>query len=141
MGRLLFPAMLTVCTLILAGCFGMPYVGVGIDIPAGSISLGERFVPFEGSEDVVEVGPDEGPLRSLSFVVEDEDVEITSFVVTYDNGQRERFDRRLVFLHGERMHTFRLPGDARHVRSVSFTYRPLGEWGGHRAHVQVYGER
>jgi hypothetical protein len=128
-------------TLILGGCLGMPYIGVEMTVPAGSVTLGERFVPFRGDHDVIEIGPYDGRFRSLYFVVQDNDIEITSFVVTYSNGERERFDTRLVFDRGTRSRTVMLRGGERRIRNIDFTYRTIGDWRDGRAHVQVYGER
>ncbi len=141
MRKLLPLLILAGITAMLAGCLGVPYVGVGIVIPDGSVTLGERFVAFRGDHDVIQVGPYDGAFRSLYFVVQDNDVEITNFVVTYGNGERERFDTRLVFSHGERSRYLPLRGGERRIRSIAFTYRTIGDWRDGRAHVQVYGER
>lgn len=134
--------LLASATLILGGCLGMPYVGVAMMLPAGSVTLGERFVPFRGDHhDVIEIGPYEGRFRSLSFVVQDNDIEITSFVVTYANGERERFDKRMVFDRGTRSRTVMLRGGDRRIRDIEFSYRTIGNWRDDRARVQVYGER
>ena len=140
MRKILPLAFLVGVVSLLAGCLGMP-VAVGLVVPTGSISLGERFVAFRGDHDVVNVGPYDGAFRSLYFVVEDNDVEITNFVVTYGNGERERFDTRLVFTRGERSRYLELRGGERHIRSIAFTYRTAGEWRNGRAHVRVYGVR
>ena len=141
MSKLLSRAPLAAAVALLAGCLGMPTVAVGIAGPSGSITLGERFVAFRGDHDVIEVGPYEGGFHSLYFVVDENDVEITNFVVTYGNGDRERFDTRLVFAHGERSRSLVLRGGERHIRSIAFTYRTVGEWRNGRAHVRVYGVR
>ena len=138
MRRILFVAG---ATLILGGCLGMPYIGVEMAAPAGSVTLGERFVPFRGNHDVIELSPYDGRFQSLDFVVQDNDIEITDFVVTYANGERERFDTRLVFDHGTRSRSLMLRGGDRRIRNIAFTYRTIGDWRNGRAHIRVYGER
>ncbi len=128
-------------SLLLSGCFGVPYIAVHTLVPPDSFVLGDRFVVSGNDRDRVEVRPYNGAFRSLYFVVEDRDVELYDFVVIYADGQRERYNARLVFGPGERSQTFGLGGGPRRIRSIEFRYRTRGPWADERARVLVYGIR
>lgn len=126
-------------SLLLGGCLGFPVVTVRTLVPTGSVMLGERVESFGEDHDRFVVRPHDGNFRSLYFVVDDRDVEIYDFVVIYADGQRERYDSRLVFGPGARSQTFALRGGSRRIQSIEFRYRTRGRWADNRAHVAVYG--
>ena len=133
MKRILF---LAAVALSVTSCMTGPLV-----IPPGSVPLGERTVNFKADHDVIGVGAYSGTFRSLFFVVEKNDVELFNVVVVYGNGERERFDTRLVFQEGSRSRVLDLRGGKRIIRSIQFTYRTIGTWADGRARVVVYGVR
>ena len=110
-------------------------------IPPGAVALGERTVNFRADHDVIGVGAYSGTFRSLFFVVEKNDIELFNVVVVYGNGERERFDTRLVFQEGSRSRALDFHGGKRIIRSIQFTYRTVGTWADGRARVAVYGVR
>ncbi len=131
---------LLACTsLLLCGCMGIPFLTVEVAIPPGSAVLGERLVAVRADHDVIELGPNDGSFTSLVFLVEDNDIEISDFIVTYDNSERERIPGHLVFKKGARSHSLDLHGKGKHrIRSIAFTYRTVGEWTNSNARVAVY---
>ena len=105
------------------------------------VLLGERVVAFRGDHDVVQVGRYEGNFRSLVVVVEKNDVEMFNVVVVYGNGEREKFDTRLVFREGSRSRDLHFAGGQRKIRAIEFTYKTAGKWPDSWARVLVYGVR
>jgi hypothetical protein len=109
--------------------------------PSGSVLLGERSVDFKADHDVIGVGAYNGTFRSLSFVVEKNDIELFNLVIVYGNGEREKFATRLIFREGTRSRILDLHGGKRVIRSIQFTYRTVGNWAEGKARVAVYGVR
>ena len=114
---------------------------VGLVIPTGAVPLGERTVNWRADHDAIGVGAYEGTFRSLYFVVEKNSIELFNVTVVYGNGERERFDTRLVFNEGSRSRVLDFHGGKRIIRSIQFTYRTVGTWENGRARVVVYGVR
>ena len=137
MKKILF---LAAVALLMTSCIGAPVpVPVAAVAPSGSVRLGERTVSFKADHDVIGVGAYTGTFRSLYFVVEKNDVELFNLVVVYGNGEREKFDTRLVFREGSRSRVLDLRGGKRIIKSIQFTYRTVGTWADGRARVVVYG--
>jgi len=130
--KLLF---LALGSLLISSCMTGPAV------PRDAVVLGERTVPFKGDHDVIQVGGYEGFFKSLFFVVEKNDVQIFNLVVTYGNGEKERFDTRLSFSADSRSRSLPFDGGKRRIRSIAFTYKTSGNWVDGRARVIVYGVR
>jgi hypothetical protein len=137
MKKILF---LAAIALSMTSCIAMPVpVPVAAVAPSGSVLLGERTVNFKADHNAIGVGAYEGTFRSLYFVVEKNDVELFNLVVVYGNGEREKFDTRLVFREGSRSRTLDLRGGKRIIKSIQFTYRTVGTWADGKARVAVYG--
>ena len=133
---LLAPAALAVAlTLSLSAC------ATGPGAPKDSVVLGERAVNFKADHDVIGVGGYEGTFRSLYFVVEKNSIEIFNVVVTFGNGEKQRLETRLVFNEGSRSRTIPFDGGKRHIKTISFTYKTVGQWENGRARVVVFGVR
>ena len=111
------------------------------NLPPGAVMLGERRVDYHADHDVIAVGPYDGWFKDIVFWVEKNNVELFNLVVTYGDGQRERFDTRLVFDQGTRSRFLHLAGGKRMIRNISFTYKTVGRWPEGRARVVVYGIR
>jgi hypothetical protein len=111
------------------------------DVPQGAVMLGERRVDFHADHDVIPVGAYDGWFRDIVFWVERNNIEIFDLVVTYGDGQREKFDTRLVFDAGTRSRVLHLEGGKRHIRDIAFAFKTVGSWFEGRAHVVVYGIR
>jgi len=111
------------------------------ELPKDAVMLGERAVDFHADHDVIPVGAYDGSFRDLVFRVERNDIEMFNVVVTYGNGQREKFDTRLVFDEGSRSRVLHLEGGKRRIRDIAFTYRTVGSWLEGRARVVVFGIR
>ncbi len=134
MKRRLTLAFLAGLAVFLASC-------MSVSQPSQRVLLGERMVAFKADHDVIEVGRYEGTFHSLVIFVEKNDVELFNLVVVYGNGERERFDTRLVFNEGSRSRALQFAGGQRRIRDIEFTYRTMGTWMEGRAHVLVYGVR
>jgi len=113
----------------------------GPGIPHDAVMLGERSVAFKADHDVIQVGPYEGFFKSLFFVVEKNDIQIYNLVVTYGNGEKERFETRLNFGEDSRSRSLAFNGGKRRIRTIAFTYKTVGTWVEGRARVVVYGVR
>ncbi len=111
----------------------------GPALPRDAFFLGDRTVAFKADHDVIPVGGYDGFFRSLFFVVEKNDVEIYNVVVTYGNGERERFGTRLVFSADSRSRSLPFDGGKRRIKTIAFTYKTVGRWVDGRARVAVYG--
>jgi len=110
------------------------------DVPLGAVLLGERRVDFHADHDVIQVGVYEGWFKDIVFWVEKNDLEMFNLVVTYANGEREKFDTRLIFDPGTRSRVIHLQG-RRHIKNIAFTFKTVGSWFEGRAHIVVYGIR
>jgi hypothetical protein len=137
MKRILF---LAVMALAMASCVSGP-VSVEKVAPSKSVLLGERMVNFKADHDVIGVGGYSGTFRSLSFVVEKNDIEMFNLVIVYGNGEKEKIGTRLIFREGSRSRILDLHGGKRVIKSIQFTYRTVGNWAEGRARVAVYGIR
>ena len=100
--------------------------------------LGSRTVEFRSDEDTITVGRNEGRFRAIMFEVANGAVEMDNIRITFGNGGVFSPRTRLVFNEGERSRAIDLPGEARIIRSITFTYRSLRSGEG-RATVNVYG--
>ena len=67
--------------------------------------------------------------------MEKNNIEIFGLVVTYGDGQQQRFGTRLIFNEGTRFRTLRLEGVSgfhltpeRMIRSIAFTFKTVGKW-------------
>ena len=97
---------------------------------------------FRAGHGVIELGPNDGPFTSLVFLVEDNEIEITDVIVTYDKGERERIPARLIFRKGDHSHSLDLHGKGKHrIRSIAFSYRALGDGASTDTRVAVYDVR
>lgn len=127
--------------LLLGLIFGGFSLGAVYAAPRDAVLLGERAVDFRATRDVITVGRYDGSFRSLAFEVEKNNIEIFNIVVTYEDGQRERLDTRLVFDAGTRSRMIGLEGGRRRIRTIEFEFRTVGSWLEGRARVRVFGIR
>ncbi len=129
MKRLLFLAALS---LVAATAFSQ-------EMPRNAVILGERTVDFRGNHDIISVGNYEGWFKDIGFWVERNNIEIFGLEVTYGDGQKQRFETRMVFDAGTRSRLIHLEGERRRIRSISFSFKTAGSWLEGRARVVVYG--
>ena len=66
-------------------------------------------------------------------------IQLYDLVVTYGNGDKEKFDTRLTFDEGTRSRALPLDGGNRQIQQISFTYKTVGDWVDGKARVMVYG--
>jgi hypothetical protein len=103
----------------------------------GWVKLGEREVNGRVDHDRIEVGRYEGKFTKLTLYVENSDLELLDFEITFGNRERLHPEIRHVFKEGSRTRVIDLPGDERVIRSIDLKYRNLP--GGGRARVEVWG--
>ena len=111
-------------------------------LPASALEgwerLGTRTVEFRQDHDTIVVGRNEGRFRAIMFEVTGGSVEMDNVTVAFGNGRDFSPRTKLVFNEGERSRAIDLPGPARIIRSITFSYRSLRPRQG-RATVTVYG--
>jgi hypothetical protein len=104
----------------------------------GWTMLGEREVNGRVDRDRIDVGRYEGRFSKLTLVVENSDLELLEFKVTF--ADRTSFDPRLAhyFKEGQRTRVIDLPPGESIIKSIDIKYRNLpGDR--RRAKVQVWG--
>jgi hypothetical protein len=106
----------------------------------GWTHMGSNQVDFRSDKDVVRL---EGPRRfnMILIAVEGADVEMSRVMVNFANGDHFDPQVRLVFEGNTRSRLIDLPGVARDIRNIEFTYRTLRRGGtSEKAVVHVYGK-
>jgi hypothetical protein len=109
-------------------------------VSEGWTEMGARQVDFRSDHDVIAV---EGTRRfnSILIAVEGADVELSNVSVNFANGEHYNPEVRLVFEGNSRSRFIDLPGEARDIRNIEFTYRTLRRGGNEdKAVVHVYGK-
>jgi hypothetical protein len=102
-------------------------------------TLGSRRVDFRLDHDVIPVTAAEGVFTSLRFEVEAGDLEMFNVRVVFGDGSAFSPDTRLVFREGSRSRIIDLPGTARIIRRIEFSYRSTLRRGA--ATIVVLGRR
>jgi hypothetical protein len=102
--------------------------------------LGTRVVSFGGDHDAIS-GGGEGRFSALMLEVEDGDLELFNFVVTFGNGERISPPTRLLFDAGNRTRVVDLPGRDRAITRIDFFYRSIRATPDGRATIHLYGRR
>jgi hypothetical protein len=143
MKKILF---LAVIALSVTSCAGTPWFITASSrnvsgAPRDSVLLGEQEVDFRVDHDKIDVQRHEGSFRALFFQVEKNDIELFNLVVTFENGERQEIETRLIFNEGSRSRLIDLDGRERRIKSIQFTYRTVGTWQEGKARVVVYGVR
>jgi hypothetical protein len=100
--------------------------------------LGERDVDFRNDHDTIDVGRHEGKFKELQIRVKDAPIEVSNFVVTFDNDQKFNPKIKQRFAEGSGTRNIDLPGNSRIIKRIDFTYHSINRREG-RGKVQVYG--
>lgn len=103
----------------------------------GWVKLGAREVNGRVDHDRIDVGRYDGKFTKLTLYVENSDLELLDFEITFGNNQRFHPEVRHVFKEGARTRVIDLPGDERTIRSINLRYKNLP--GGGRARIEVWG--
>jgi hypothetical protein len=103
----------------------------------GWVKLGEREVNGRVDHDRIEVGRREGKFTKLTLYVENSDLELLDFEITFSNNEKLHPEVRHFFKEGARTRVIDLPGDERTIKSIDLKYKNLP--GGGRARVEVWG--
>ena len=80
----------------------------------GWVKLGEREVNGRVDRDRIDVGRYDGKFAKLTLVVENSDLELLDFEVTFGNNERFHPEVRHIFKEGARTRVIDLPGDDQH---------------------------
>lgn len=99
--------------------------------------LGEREVDRKFDKDRIEVGRHEGKFTKLTLNVENSDLELLDFEVTFANGEKFNPRTKHFFKEGSRTHVIDLPGDERIIKTIELKYKNTP--GGGKAKVEVWG--
>jgi len=105
----------------------------------GWIKLGEREVGGRADHDRITVGRHDGKFTKLTLYVENGDLELLDFTVTFGNGEQFHPAVRHVFKEGARTRVIDLPGDERVIQAIDLRYRNLPGPG--RARVEVWAQK
>jgi hypothetical protein len=127
---------LSLCTLVVSLMFAGNARADRWD-STGWIKLGERDVNGRVDKDRIVVGRREGKFVKLSIVVENSDMELLAFDVTFGNNQRWSPRVKHTFRDGTRRYVIDMPGDDRYIKTIDLTYKNLGRW--NNAKVEVWG--
>ena len=100
--------------------------------------LGSRRVTFSAERDVIEVGAQEGAYRTIKIEVEGGNLEMFDVRIFFGDGGTWSPATRVRFREGSWSRTIDLPGRARVIRRIEFSYRSELRRG--RATVRVYGK-
>jgi len=103
----------------------------------GWVKLGERAVNGRVDHDRIEVSHYEGKFSKLTLYVENSDLELLDFEITFGNNEQFRPKVTHFFKEGQRTRVIDLPGDDRVIKAINLKYRNLP--GGGRARVEVWG--
>jgi hypothetical protein len=85
--------------------------------------LGSRRVRFTAERDVIDVGRVEGLFNAIRIDVDAGDIEMFDVRVVFADGSDFSPNTRIEFREGSRSRVIDLPGAARAIRRVSFSYR------------------
>jgi hypothetical protein len=129
--------LLTICTLMVALLVAGGEARADRWDSKGWVKLGERSVNGRVDRDRIDVGRNEGSFTKLSLVVENSDLELLEFDVTFGNGDHWNPRVRHTFRENSRARVIDLPGDKRIIKSIELKYRNLP--GGGNARVEVWG--
>ncbi len=102
-------------------------------------SLGRREVSFGREHDVIAVTAREGRFRAIKLEVDEGTLEMFNVRVIFGDGQHFSPETRLVFAENSRSRAIDLPGDARIIQRVEFSYKSRVKRG--RAVVHLFGLR
>src|SRR3569833_2847527 len=103
----------------------------------GWVKLGERTVNGHLDNDRIEVGKYEGKFSKLTMYVENSELDLLDFEVTFGNGERFHPEVRYTFKEGTRTRVSDLPGDERVIKSINLKYKNTR--GGGDAKVEIWG--
>jgi hypothetical protein len=109
----------------------------------GGILLGECAVDSTDQTGRVVVEKYDGTLKSIRFMVNGNDLELSNIVVVFDGGQRQKIDKTLLLSVGALSQQIGLENAEPIIQSIEFSYRTVGDWSSDRANdradVLVYG--
>jgi hypothetical protein len=103
---------------------------------AGWTLLGSQTVEGKKDSDVFPVGKQAGRFDQITIVVTDSDLEMISFVVTFENNKKFDPKMKQFFKEGTRTRVIDLPEKNRAIKEITVKYANLP--GGGKAKVEIY---
>lgn len=100
--------------------------------------LGERVVQGSRDRDQIDVGRADGTFKSMRLDSDGSSFVMLNVVVVFENGEKFSPNTRLVFDKNSRSRVIDLPGEARHIKQVTFQYGNLP--GSGRAHIELWAK-
>jgi hypothetical protein len=97
-----------------------------------------RAVDFRADHSAIRAAA-QGQFRRLRFVVEGSELEMFQVKITFGDGTTFSPATRLSFAHGARSRVIALPGAARAIRRIDFSYRRVAAGARGAATVRVFG--
>ncbi|MBE7490770.1 MAG: hypothetical protein HS108_03250 [Planctomycetes bacterium] len=101
--------------------------------------IATRTVDFAKDTDVLIIGESKGKFSSLIIEVEDGELEMHDFTITFGNGKQHSPELRAEFKEGSRSRQIDLPGEQRTIERITFKYRSTKLREG-KAEVRLYGK-
>jgi hypothetical protein len=98
--------------------------------------LGAQTVDGRRDRDTIVVGKQEGRFDQLTLVVQDSDLELNDFLITFGNKETFQPNVRHVFREGSRTRVIDLPGNDRFISRIDLRYANIP--GGGKARVEVW---
>lgn len=105
----------------------------------GYKEIASRTVDFAKDTDVIIIGESKGKFSSLIIEVEDGDLTMHDFTITFGNGKQHSPELKVEFKEGSRSRQIDLPGEARTIERIAFKYRSTKLKEG-KAEVKLWGK-
>jgi hypothetical protein len=126
-----------ILTIVLALLFATKVADADRWDSRGWTKLGEQTVNGRVDRDRINVGARDGKFTKLTIVVEDSDLELLDFDVTFVSGEKWNPRLKHYFKANSRTRVIDLPGNERLIKHIDLRYKNLP--GGGRAKVEVWG--
>lgn len=136
--RSLLSVILVILVAATTGCFTAAEPAEGHAMRNGYVYLGERWVRGGGQPVHEAIGglKHDGRFTSVMLVVENAPVEMFDVIVTFGDGEQFRPGTRVTFGPNSTTREIGLPGGARVIRRVDFTFANIP--GDGRAKVELW---
>jgi len=107
--------------------------------PPGGTLLGESFVDSSDQTSRVSIKAYSGTVKAIRFMANGNEIEIEKIILGFDGGEKLAIDEKLLLSVGALSRRIELTGAKPALKSIEFTYRPVGSWMTGRTDILVYG--
>ena len=108
-----------------------------MEAQTGWTKLGEAWVNGGQDRDRIHVGRDDGRFRAIKLKTEHSALDLYDLVITFGDGETFSPNTRVAFNQGEWSREIDLPGNARVIKNIEFSYGNVP--GGGKAQLEVWG--